>query len=355
MAAAASALRNLAPKAALVVASIAVSLVIIEIGLRVAGFEPRHDAVNVGFDSWATPDPDMGWVNRAGTWKSAEPGNAPMSFEADGRRSDPAGNKPVSLPRILVVGCSLTQGYSVTDDQTYSHFINQSLPSAELLNFGTGAYGSYQSRLRVNRYFGSPHANTPLVIYGLFYSHHFRDLAPLPWIVSLTMQDGSYMVPPNIRIRSGEITESPGGPIGLWPLESRTASVALLHRAVMKMENRVTIGMVTPVFRHGILAMQKAVAANKAALLIIGLVPIPREDLEWLQEQNREKVIDFVACEHPDYDKDPSLKVGGVGHPSERLHRWWADCTLKALAARGYAVDASVLSSAGQPAVSKTN
>ena len=50
MAAAASALRNLAPKAALVLASIAVSLGIIEIGLRVAGFEPRHDAVNVGFE-----------------------------------------------------------------------------------------------------------------------------------------------------------------------------------------------------------------------------------------------------------------------------------------------------------------
>jgi hypothetical protein len=355
MAAVASALRNLAPKVALVLVSIAVSLVVIEVGLRVAGFEPRRDAVNVGFDSWAGPNVEMGWVNRAGTWKSAEPGNAPMSFDADGRRNDPAGNKPVNLSRILVVGCSFTQGYGVADDQTFSHFVNQSLPSAELLNFGTGAYGSYQSRLRVNHYFKAAHPTTTLVIYGLFYSHHLRDLAPLPWIISLTMQDGSYMVPPNIRMRSGEITESPGGPIGLWPLESRTASVALLHRAVMKLENRVTIGMVAPVFRHGILAMQEAVASNRAALLIVGLVPIAGEDLEWLQMQSRDKVIDFVACEHPDYDKDPGLKVGGVGHPSERLHRWWADCTLKALAARGYAVDASVLSSTGQPAVSKTN
>ena len=104
------------------------------------------------------------------------------------------------------------------------HFINRSLPSAELLNFGTGAYGSYQSRLRVSRYFNSPHKNTPLVIYGLFYSHHFRDLAPLPWIFSLTMQDGSYMVPPNVRFRSGQIVESAGGPIGLWPLEGRSAA-----------------------------------------------------------------------------------------------------------------------------------
>jgi len=354
MAAAASALRNLAPKAALVLASIVVSLAIIEIGLRFAGYQPRHDAVNVGFDSWAGPDAEMGWVNRAGTWKSAEPGNAPMTFEADGRRNDPAGNKPVSLPRILVVGCSFTQGYGVADDQTFSHFINQSLPSAELLNFGTGAYGSFQSRLRVNHYFKAAHPKTPLVIYGLFYSHHLRDLAPMPWIVSLTMKDGSYMVPPNVRMRSGEIVENPGGPIGLWPLETRSASVALVHHAVMRVANRVTPAMAEPVFRHGILEMQKAVAANKAALLIIGLVPIPREDREWLESQ-RPNGIDFVACEHPDYDKDKGLQVGGVGHPSERLHRWWADCALKALAARGYTVDASALSSVGQPAVAKTN
>lgn len=353
-AAAGASVRNLALKLALALGAIVVSLVAIESALRLMGYEPRRDPVNVGFASWAGPDAEMGWVNRAGTWKSAEPGNVPMTFEADGRRHDPAGNKPGSLPRILVVGCSFTQGYGVADDQTFSHYLNQSLPSAELLNFGTGAYGSYQSRLRVNNYFKAAHPNTPLVIYGLFFSHHFRDLAPLPWIQSLTMKDGSYMVPPNVRFKSGEIVESAGGPIGLWPLESRSAAVALAHLGVIMLTNRVTGKMGRPVFQHGIKAMQTTAAANKAKLLIVGLVPIPPDELEWLQAQ-RANGIDFVACEHPDYDKDPSLKVGGVGHPSERLHRWWADCTLKALAARGYAVDASVLSSAGQPAVSKTN
>jgi hypothetical protein len=347
--------RDLAPKIALLLASILVSLALTEVTLRMAGFAPRQDGVNVGFGSWAAPDAEMGWVNRPGTWQSSEAGHVPLSFESDGRRRDPAGNKPASLPRVLVVGCSLTQGYGVADDQTFSHDINRSLPSAELLNYGTGAYGSYQSRLRVRHYFAAPHADTPLVIYGLFYSHHLRDLAPLPWILSLTMQDGSYMVPPNVRTRAGEIVESAGGPVGLWPLESRSASVALVHRGVMRVANRVTPAMAEPVFRHGILEMQKTVAANKAALLIIGLTAIPPEDLEWLKAQHRDNGLDFVACEHPGYGKDPSLQVGGNGHPNEQLHRWWADCALRALSARGYAVDASVLSNAGQPAVAKTN
>jgi len=333
-------------KFVLVSGSILIAFAIIELGLRVIGVEPRRDAGNIGFDSWSSPDAQMGWVNRPGTWQAAEPGNAAMTFEADGKRSDPVGNKPANLPRILVVGCSFTQGYGVADDQTYSHFINQSLPSAELLNFGTGGYGSYQSRLRVSRYFESPHQSTPLVIYGLFWSHHLRDLAPLPWILSLTMRDGSYMVPPNVRLRSGQIVESAGGPIGLWPLENRSAAVALAHFGLIRLTHRVTPNMALPVFRHGIVAMQQLVAANKARLLIVGLVPVPPDDLEWLQAQ-RANGIDFVACEHPDYNKDPTLQVGGVGHPSERTHRWWADCVLKNLAARGYVVNTNVLSRSG--------
>jgi hypothetical protein len=156
------------------------------------------------------------------------------------------------------------------------------------------------------------------------------------------MKDGSYMVPPNVRFQSGQIVESPGGPIGLWLLESRSAAVTLAHLGVITLTNRVTGKMGRPVFRHGILEMQKTVATNKANLLIVGLVPMPSYDREWLEEQ-RANGVDFVACDHPDFDKDPGLKVGGVGHPSARQHRFWADCVLKALAERGYAVDAAAL------------
>jgi hypothetical protein len=333
---------SLAPKLGLLLGSAAVSLLVIEAGLRFMGYKPRHSEVNASFASWAAPDREMGWVNRGGTWTSSEPGHVQMSFDADGRRHDPAAGKPNSAPRILVVGCSFTQGYGVGDEDTYAHQINRSLPGNEVLNFGTGGYGAYQSRLRVDRYFAASHEDTPLVIYGLFYSHHLRDLAPMPWILMLTMQDGSYMVPPNIKVRAGEIVESPGGPVGLWPLEDRSAIVALLHHAVMRVQNRVTPAMGTPAFHHSILQMQKAVKANNAALLIVGLVPIPADDLAWLKAQ-RENGVDFVACDHPD-PQSPELQVGGIGHPNERLHRWWAACALKALAERGYKVDQTALS-----------
>src|SRR5438874_217230 len=118
MTAASRPVRKLLPTLALVLGSILVSVAAAEVALRVAGFEPRQASGDAGFESWAAPDAALGWVNRAGTWKSAELGNLPMTFEADGWRHDAAGEKPASLPRILVVGCSLTQGYGVADDQT---------------------------------------------------------------------------------------------------------------------------------------------------------------------------------------------------------------------------------------------
>src|ERR1044072_2035658 len=145
--------RSLGPKLGLLAGSVVVSLLAIEVGLRFMGYAPRPIKVTGDFTSWAAPDREMGWINRGGTWASSEPGHVPMSFDADGRSHDPAGAKPGSVPRILVVGCSFTQGYGVGDGDTYPHLINQSLPANEVLNFGTGGYGAYQSRLRIAHYF----------------------------------------------------------------------------------------------------------------------------------------------------------------------------------------------------------
>jgi hypothetical protein len=332
--------RDLASKVTLTLVSIAVALAVIELALRVMGYEPRKAAtVNPGLDSWSQPSAEMGWVNRPGIWLSAEAGHVPMRFERDGRRFDPVDKKAASFPKVLVVGCSFTQGAGIADNETYSHLVNQALSSVEVLNFGTGGYGAYQSLLRIREYFRNPHDATPLVIYGLFYGHHIRDIAPLAWIMMLSTGDGSYMVPPNLRVVSGKMVESPGGLIAHWPLETYAASVALLHQIVMRRalgSHRVDFEMAAQVFHHGIQEMARTVAQNNAKLLVVGLTLMPSEDLAWLRSQREPRGIDFIDCHHPDFAADPGLQVGGAGHPNDRMHRYWADCIVKALKARGY-------------------
>jgi hypothetical protein len=323
--------RHLAPNIALGLVALLVSLIAGEIALRMLGYAPRRLEANV-HQAWAEEDAALGWINRPGTSHSAEPGQVAMRFEPDGRRSDPAGNKPENLPRVLVVGCSLTQGYGVADDETYPHFVNRALPSAELLNFGTGGYGTYQSLLRIKSYFQSPHAATPLVIYGFYESHIFRNPAPLDWIIHLTTRDGRYLVPPNVRMRSGRFVEDRGGPIALWPLELHSAAVALAHRVVVRRLYRESLEAADDVFRHLLAEMRNTVAANRASLLVVGLTKLPGWAPAWMRERD----IDYVECEPANLWEDPTLRVGGVGHPNARAHRYWADCLSKALARRGF-------------------
>src|SRR5262245_50755810 len=97
---------NLAPNIGLGLIAVVVSLLAGEIALRALGLQLRQLEVN-NDQAFAEENDVLGWVNRSGISYSAEPGHVAMHFEPDGRRSDAAGNKPASLPRVLVVGCSL--------------------------------------------------------------------------------------------------------------------------------------------------------------------------------------------------------------------------------------------------------
>ena len=98
------------------------------------------------------PDDKLGWINRPGTYLSTEAGGVPNDFP---RRSQPSKldtpSKTKQRAEVLVVGCSFTQGFGVTDDETFSYLLNARYPRLMFHNFGTGGYGTYQSLLRIRR------------------------------------------------------------------------------------------------------------------------------------------------------------------------------------------------------------
>ncbi|MCH8147914.1 MAG: SGNH/GDSL hydrolase family protein [Planctomycetes bacterium] len=55
----------------------------------------------------------------------------------------------LSLPEIWLFGCSMTHGWSVGDDQTFSWLLDRSLPNDNVVNFGVTGYGSVQSLLQL--------------------------------------------------------------------------------------------------------------------------------------------------------------------------------------------------------------
>ncbi len=301
-----------------------------EAGFRMAGYEPRGlgDSTQV---SWVLADPVLGWVNRAGSFPG--PDHILMTFLPDGRRFDPIGDKAADLPRILFVGDSFTQGYGVPDDEPYPHLVNGALAAAEVLNYGSGGYSTYQSLLRVRSYISAnPAVRLPLVIYGFFGAHEARNVAAPEWIFGLSGSAGPYLVPPYARMEGNGLVQMAGGLIGLWPMETFSALVALAHHAQVQQAYSADRTDQTSVLKLLLAEMRDAVEHHASRLLVLGLSAVP----PWLPAWAQQTGLDYADCRVPGYENgDPSFRVVGDAHPNGATHRKFADCVLAALAERG--------------------
>src|SRR5262249_12408647 len=56
-------------------------------------------------------------------------------------RADPG------APTALFIGCSFTQGWAISDQETFPWGVQEHFPAARVLNAGTAGYGTYQSLL----------------------------------------------------------------------------------------------------------------------------------------------------------------------------------------------------------------
>ena len=80
--------------------------------------------------------------------------------------------KKASL-RVLVLGCSVTNGYGVTDQETFVWRLNELMPEIEFVNAGVGGYGALRSLYRL--YVDIPKQLYDLVIYVCLHDHCARD------------------------------------------------------------------------------------------------------------------------------------------------------------------------------------
>jgi len=93
--------------------------------------------------------PTRGWALRPGLSRVAAFNNKILSSNDRGLRgsSDHAYEKPLGTIRILTFGDSFTFGEEVSDDQTWTYYLEKLLPRSEVINFGVHGYGHDQMLL----------------------------------------------------------------------------------------------------------------------------------------------------------------------------------------------------------------
>lgn len=101
------------------------------------------------FGSYGGFDPDLGWC----AYPNGRRNDGGFRANSAGIRANReyAHVPPPGVTRIGAFGDSFTFSYEVSNDEMWTHLLEQSRPDLEVLNFGFGAYGTDQAYLRYLR------------------------------------------------------------------------------------------------------------------------------------------------------------------------------------------------------------
>ena len=126
---------------------------------------------------FATYDPVRGWTLKPGVRDLTpfQPGKF-LNSNSKGVRGQTEHDysRTPGKQRILVFGDSFTFGTEVSDDETYSHYLESDLPNTEVLNFGIQGYGHDQMLLYLQREGVKYHPD--VVIVGFVFIDSYRNL-----------------------------------------------------------------------------------------------------------------------------------------------------------------------------------
>jgi hypothetical protein len=235
----------------------------------------------------------------------------------------------------VFVGDSLTEGYGVTDAESFAWRLQKRLPDRTLVNLGTAGYSTYQSLLMMERLFArqSPLAGAAapeLVVYG-FVDHHLARNVALPiWTRSLETHapgfQGAIRVPYALLDGSGGLRRFPPEGWPLLPLTKRSAFAAVVadawvawrtrHREAQM--QRVGLALLDEMDR-----LARAHGAGFAVAFLFGTRDLSRD----LGAALRARGISFVDC-GPARPRDPRLLDPATLHPTALQHARYAQCLL---------------------------
>lgn len=322
--------RLLFPTIAAVI-SFLISLAAVEVGLRAAGYRPWVAITSPSVEpTLHDPDAELGWWLRPGHWRYGPyvPGGATVevSIGADrARRTRPNANEVsiTAAPEVLLLGCSFTFGWAVSDDETWAWHLQTLRPDLRVTNRGTGAYGTFQALLLLERVLADG-TRPQHVIYGFASDHLMRNVNPQNWIKMLAALSRQHIVAVPYCTLDGEqrlVRHAPQS-YPAWPLRSRSAAVAVLQDGWFGLWARSREPDANEVTRQLISTMAdrcRAAGVRFSLLMLKVGDPARGEILPFARTHG----IEVIDCDRPVSTKD---RVPGDVHPHGPFNRAWAEC-----------------------------
>jgi hypothetical protein len=306
--------------------SLLLSLGAAEIGLRLFARRPwKYADVEAGEPTLHQLDPVLGWTNKPGHYVRRLPNTGvetevtilPDASRATGPSIANDGR------RVVLVGCSVTVGYGLSDADTFAWKLEQLHPELHVVNFGTAAYGTFQSLLRMEKAI----AESPpsLVLYGFISQHESRNVATYDWLRGLAQNSHrGHVAPPYVTLAAdGGLVRHAPEQFAVWPLARLSVIVRVADDAYMHLRTHGREAEGPEATKRLVLEMSRFAREHSTPFAVVFLLAEEDRKKEEYLAYFRERQIPYVDCVEPFTDDN---KIPGEGHPNAKVNSLWARC-----------------------------
>jgi hypothetical protein len=304
------------------------SAVVGEVIVRVRGHSPWRAITDGGRPVIHEADEVLGWRKKPGTYIMANftPGASPIEVTllADGRRATGFDLTP-GRPIVALMGCSFTFGWGLTDRDTYAWKLQDRYPGAEIRNYGTIGYGTYQSLLALEQVFAGPERPS-LVLFGFIQNHESRNIAGATYLGILARNSSRHSSRDQVALPycslgpGGSLVKNPPLRYPEWPLRDYSALVAFLQSKYMSLATQSREAQKRAVTERLLVEMNGLCCRNGAEFAVIMLFGTDEGTSRYKAFCEAEGIA-FYDCV---YELTPDRQIRGEGHPNAVLNDLWA-------------------------------
>jgi hypothetical protein len=317
-----------------VLVSIGVLFVSGEVLLTFLGYRPwTYFEFDADEPTVYEPDAVLGWKNRQGTYHV--PSHGPdgkefkVTFLASGARAtEEHKNMGDERPKFIIVGGSFTQGWRISDEETFPWKLQQQFPSLNVLNYGTGGYGTYQSLLLLEKVLQAS-GKVKAVLYGYTQWHEERNVATSDWLDALSrFSKRKHVYVPYATIdRNGALTRNPPQSFPAWLLRESLVTVTMAEKFYMNLKTLRRSSQQTLVTQKTLLELNDACRRHGADFIVALLSCSGDYKDHYLQflRNNDIKAVDCVRSVTGEMAADDGR------HPNGRLNSLYSERIAQAL------------------------
>ncbi|NQU42344.1 hypothetical protein HQ520_03610 [bacterium] len=313
----------------------AVVLGLAEGALRATGREPlKTPEGKPGVPSVHALDPLLGWRNKPGDYEFPFPqvdGVKRTLTIWPGHLRATAPEMVDSDQKVLLLGCSITQGWGLPDSETYAWRLQERFPDSQFLNYGTGAYGTYQCLLVLEKYLGETETAPALALYGFIEHHQNRNVADAAWleVISAGHPRDGVGIPYCTLDENGALLRREPMVYPAFPMARLLVGARALQKRYVRLTARRRSSQQEEVTEKLLLEMRDRCREKNVPFVVAILSVSTESGLNHFRNFLTNNNIPVVDGTMP---VTPEQTVPEDGHPNGEIHAIWADRIAPAIA-----------------------